>query len=236
MDGGKFKWNNGKHPLFTTPSPGYHGMVFWDVFGPEGPLGANLAFIIRARVEGLRDFGMCPSPFNSFLLIQGLETIALRMERHSTNAAALATWLKTQAQVAWVNYLGLEDHASHEAAKKYLRRGLFGSMLNFGIKGGAIAAAKFVDSVKLASHLANVGDAKTLVIAPAVTTHQQLSTAEQLASGVLPDLIRVSVGIEHIDDIIADFAQALAAVDAAGEGALGFGLKVAAVDGAGTTV
>lgn len=210
IDGGKFNWGNGKHPMFTTPSPGYHGLVFWDVFGPHGPFGANIAFIIRARVEGLRDWGCCQAPFNSFLLLQGLETIALRMERHSQNAARIAHWLLTHPSVAWVNYLGLPSHKYHERAKKYLRHGFYGSMVNFGVKGGRAASAKFVDSLRLASHLANVGDAKTLVIAPALTTHQQLTEEEQKASGVTDDMIRVSVGIEHVDDIIADFEQALA--------------------------
>jgi O-acetylhomoserine/O-acetylserine sulfhydrylase len=211
VDSGRFPWNNGKHPLFTTPSPGYHGLNFWETFGPDGPLKANLAFILRARVEGLRDWGACQAPFNSFLLLQGLETIALRLERHSTNAIALAKWLAVHPDVAWVNHLGLEDHPYHGQAKKYFRKGFFGSMISFGIKGGASTSAKFVDSVKLASHLANVGDAKTLVIAPVATTHQQLSETEQKASGVTADLIRVSVGIEHIDDIVADFEQALRA-------------------------
>jgi hypothetical protein len=177
VDSGRFPWNNGKHPLFTTPSPGYHGLNFWETFGPDGPLKANLAFILRARVEGLRDWGACQAPFNSFLLLQGLETIALRLERHSTNAIALAKWLAVHPDVAWVNHLGLEDHPYHGQAKKYFRKGFFGSMISFGIKGGASTSAKFVDSVKLASHLANVGDAKTLVIAPVATTHQQLSGA-----------------------------------------------------------
>ena len=186
-------------------------MKFWDVFGPEGPFKTNMAFAIRARVETLRDMGPCQNPFGSFLLLQGLETLPLRMERHSQNGAALADWLKTRAEVSWVSYIGHAEHASHARAKAYLRPGAFGSMVSFGVKGGRAAAAKFVDSVKLASHLANVGDAKTLVIAPAATTHQQLSEAEQLACGVTPDHVRVSVGIENIADIKADFEQALAA-------------------------
>ena len=186
-------------------------MKFWDVFGPEGPFKTNMAFAIRARVETLRDMGPCQNPFGSFLLLQGIETLPLRMERHSQNGAALADWLKTRAEVAWVSYIGHAEHGSHARAKAYLRPGAFGSMLSFGVKGGKAAAAKFVDSVKLASHLANVGDAKTLVIAPAATTHQQLTEAEQLASGVTPDHVRVSVGIENISDITADFAQALEA-------------------------
>ena len=185
-------------------------MKFWDVFGPEGPFKVNMAFAIRARVETLRDMGPCQNPFGSFQSLQGIETLPLRMERHSSNGAALAAWLKAHPQVAWVSYIGLPEHPSHALAKVYLRAGAFGSMLSFGVKGGKAAAAKFVDSVKLASHLANVGDAKTLVIAPAATTHQQLSEAEQAAAGVTPDHVRVSVGIESIADIIADFEQALA--------------------------
>jgi len=211
IDGGKFDWGNGKFPIFTEPSPGYHGLKFWDIFGPSGPFKANIAFGIRARVEGLRDMGACQNPFGSFLLLQGIETLPLRMERHSSNAVALANWLTSNKNVGWVNYLGLASHPSHEQAKTYLRKGAYGSMLAFGVKG---SPEKFINSVKLASHLANVGDAKTLVICPAATTHQQLSSAEQLASGVSPDMIRVSVGIENIDDIIADFAQALEAASA----------------------
>ena len=209
VDGGSFPWNNGRFPVFTEPSPGYHGLKFWDVFGPGGPFKTNMAFAIRARVEGLRDLGPCQSPFSSFLLLQGVETLPLRMERHSTNAAALAAWLSAHPCVAWVSYLGLPGHASHARAKAYLRPGYFGSMISFGVKGGAAAATRFVDSVKLASHLANVGDAKTLVIAPAATTHQQLADDEQTASGVTKDMVRVSCGIEGIDDIKADFDQAL---------------------------
>jgi O-acetylhomoserine (thiol)-lyase len=206
VDSGKFDWGNGKFPLFSQPSPGYHGLNFWETFGPESPFG-NIAFIIRARVEGLRDFGPALSPFNAFLLLQGLETLSLRVQRQVDNALSLATWLKEQGQVAWVNYPGLTDHPYHERAKKYLKHG-FGGVLNFGIKGGLVAGRELINRLKLASHLANVGDAKTLVIHPASTTHQQLSDAEQLSSGVTPDLVRVSLGIEHIDDIKADFAQA----------------------------
>ncbi len=207
VDSGKFNWGNGKFPLFTEPSPSYHGLKFWDVFGSDGPFG-NIAFAIRARVEGLRDLGPSLSPFNAFQLLQGVETLSLRVQRHVDNALALARWLKTHPQVAWVEYNGLEDSPYHALAKKYLRNG-FGAVLNFGIRGGAAAAQTFINSVQLASHLANVGDAKTLVIHPASTTHQQLSEQEQLGAGVRPDLIRVSVGIEHIDDIQADFTQAL---------------------------
>ncbi len=207
VDSGKFNWGNGKFPLFTDPSPSYHGLNFWEVFGSGGPFG-NIAFAIRARVEGLRDVGAALSPFNSFLLLQGLETLSLRLQRHVDNALELAHWLKQHPQVAWVEYPGLEDHPYHANAKKYLKNG-FGAVLNFGLKGGSNAAQKFIDNVTLASHLANVGDAKTLVIHSASTTHQQLSEAEQLSAGVKPDLVRVSVGIEHIEDIKEDFDHAL---------------------------
>ena len=206
VDSGKFDWGNGRFPLFTEPSPGYHGLNFQEVFGKSSQFG-NIAFIIRARVEGLRDLGAALSPFNAFLLLQGLETLSLRVERHISNALELAKWLEQQEQVAWVNYPGLPNHPYHERAKKYLRHG-FGGVLNFGIKGGLEAGKAFISNVKLASHLANVGDAKTLVIHPASTTHQQLSNSEQLSAGVTPDLVRVSVGIEHIDDIKEDFEQA----------------------------
>ncbi len=210
VDSGKFDWAaSGKFPFFTDPSPGYHGLVFNDVFGPKGPFG-NIQFIIRARVEGLRDLGPAQSPFNAFLLLQGLETLSLRVERHNENAIALAKWLKTHKSVAWVNYTGLEEHPYHQRARKYLKRG-FGSVFTFGIKGGFEAGKNFINSVKLASHLANVGDAKTLVIHPASTTHQQLSDAEQKSAGVTPDQVRVSVGIEHIEDIKEDFEEAFAA-------------------------
>ncbi len=206
VDAGSFNWGNGKFPMFTEPAPGYHGLNFWETFGPEGPFG-NIAFIIRARVEGLRDMGPCLTPFNAFLFLQGLETLSLRVDRHCQNAMTLATWLQQHESVTWVSYPGLADHPYHEQASKYLRGG-FGSVLAFGIKGGAEAGAKFIDSVKLASHLANVGDAKTLVIHPATTTHQQLTSDEQRQSGVEEDLVRVSVGIEHVDDIKEDFEQA----------------------------
>ncbi|MEQ8579587.1 MAG: O-acetylhomoserine aminocarboxypropyltransferase/cysteine synthase [Balneola sp.] len=208
VDAGNFNWGNGKYPLFSEPSPGYHGLKFWEVFGDEGPFG-NIAFAIRARVEGLRDFGSSQSPFNSFLLLQGLETLSLRVERHNENAKKLATWLDEHELIDWVNYTGLEEHEYHERAKKYLATGQFGSVFTFGVKGGFDTARTFIENVELASHLANVGDAKTLVIHPASTTHQQLTEHEQASSGVKGDLVRVSVGIEHIDDIIADFEQAL---------------------------
>ncbi|MBK8945126.1 MAG: O-acetylhomoserine aminocarboxypropyltransferase/cysteine synthase [Ignavibacteriae bacterium] len=208
VDSGNFDWGNGKFPLFTEPSPGYHGLNFNEVFGKGSQFG-NIAFIIRARVEGLRDLGPCLSPFNSFLFLQGLETLSLRVERHNSNALTLANWLKNHKEVEWVWYPGFKDYPSHENAKKYLRQGFYGSILSFGIKGGLEAGKKFINKVKLASLLANVGDAKTLVIHPASTTHQQLSDEEQKSSGVTPEAIRVSVGIEHIDDIINDFEQAL---------------------------
>ncbi len=207
VDAGNFNWGNGNYPLFTDPSPAYHGLNFWEVFGDQGPFG-NIAFAIRARVEGLRDVGPALSPFNSFLLLQGLETLSLRAERHTENAQKLAEWLKENENVTWVNYTGLQEHPHHENGKKYLRNGRFGAVLTFGVRGGYDPARNFIDNVELASHLANVGDAKTLVIHPASTTHQQLSDEEQASSGVKDDLIRVSVGLEHIDDIIGDFEQA----------------------------
>jgi O-acetylhomoserine (thiol)-lyase len=209
VDAGNFDWGNGRFPVFTDPAPGYHGLKFWEVFGPKGPFG-NIAFAIRARVEGLRDLGPSLAPFNAFLLLQGLETLSLRVQRHADNALELATWLAQHPDVAWVDYPGLPNHPYHQAAKRYLRHG-FGGVLTFGVRGGYHAAKKFIDHVRLASHLANVGDAKTLVIHPAATTHQQLSAQEQAASGVTPDLVRVSVGIEHIDDIKDDFDRALRA-------------------------
>jgi len=210
VDSGKFDWAaSGRFPLFTDPSPGYHGLVFNDVFGPKGPFG-NIQFIIRARVEGLRDQGQALSPFNAFLFLQGLETLSLRMQRHCDNTLALAKWLTGHAQVSWVSYPGLESHPHHQRARQLLRNG-FGAVLSFGIKGGLEAGKKFIGAVKLASHLANVGDAKTLVIHPASTTHSQLSAAEQKSAGVSPEGIRVAVGLEHIDDIREDFEEAFAA-------------------------
>jgi O-acetylhomoserine (thiol)-lyase len=210
VDSGRFDWAaSGKFPAFTDPSPGYHGLVFNDVFGPKGPFG-NIQFIVRARVEGLRDLGPALSPFNAFLFLQGLETLSLRVQRHCENTLALARWLERHPQVAWVLYPGLESHPHHARARKYLRNG-FGAVLSFGIKGGLPAGRRFIDSVKLASHLANVGDAKTLVIHPASTTHGQLTESEQRTAGVSPDLIRVSPGLEHIDDIEEDFEEAFAA-------------------------
>lgn len=206
VDGGNFNWGNGKFPQFTEPSEGYHGMKFWDIFGTDGPFG-NIAFGIRARVEGLRDLGPAPSPFNSFLHIQGLETLSLRMERTCANALELANWLKEHPKVESVNYLGLPDHPSHQNALKYLKNG-FGGVLSFELKGDKTAATKVVDSLELISHLANVGDCKTLIIQPSATTHQQLSDEAQLKAGVNPTTLRISLGIEHIDDIKNDLQQA----------------------------
>lgn len=207
VDAGNFNWGNGKFPQFSKPSEGYHGLVFWDEFGNNSQLG-NIAFTIRARVEGLRDFGPAISPFNAFLILQGVETLSLRMERHCSNALALAKWLQNHKLVEQVSYPGLPTNPNHQLAKKYLRNG-FGGVLSFTLKGNLEQTRRFVDNLKLVSHLANVGDAKTLIIQPAATTHQQLSEHEQIAAGVLPNLLRVSVGIEHIDDIIADFEQAM---------------------------
>ena len=208
VDAGNFNWGNGKFPRFTEPSEGYHGLKFWEVFGADGPFG-NIAFAIRARVEGLRDYGSALSPFNAFLLIQGLETLALRVQRHVENALEIAKWLQTQPAVQEVIYPGLPENPYHELAKKYLKHG-FGGVLNFKLKKGAEGADKVINSVKLISHLANVGDAKTLIIHPSSTTHEQLSLEEQKASGVEPGLVRLSVGIEHVDDIKADLEQAFA--------------------------
>ena len=206
VDSGKFDWANGKFPLLSEPSPGYHDLVFTDAFGKNSPFG-NIAFIIKARVEGLRDFGPALSPFNSFQLIQGLETLSLRLERIVQNAQKLAEYLEQHPDVESVIYPGLPNFTDRANAEKYLKKG-FGGVLNFEVKGGKEAAVKLINALKLASHLANVGDAKTLVINPASTTHEQLSDEQQVAAGIKPGQIRVSVGIEHIDDIIADFAQA----------------------------
>ncbi len=208
VDGGNFNWGNGKFPQFTEPAEGYHGLKFWETFGEGNPLGLpNIAFAIRARVEGLRDFGPALSPFNSFLLLQGLETLYLRVDRTVQNALALAQWLENHELVEAVNYPGLASSAYHHLAKKYLKRG-FGGVFTFRIKGGREVAEHLVNNLRLVSHLANVGDAKTLIIHPGSTTHQQLSDTEQVSAGVHPDQLRVSVGIEHIDDIKADFQQA----------------------------
>ncbi len=217
VDGGNFDWKNGKFPGLSEPDPSYHGLVFADAFGAVPDLGdpaypgqGNIAFALKARVQVLRDIGTALSPFNSFLFLQGLETLPLRMVRHSENAMAVARYLKGHPAVSWVNYPGLETHPSYETAKKYHLRGLYGALMGFGIKGGAEAGRKFIEAVRLHSHLANIGDAKSLVIHPATTTHQQLSPEEQEATGVSADFIRLSVGLEHIDDIVADLEQALA--------------------------
>ena len=206
VDGGTFPWNNGKFPEFTEPDPSYHGLKFWDALG-------NISYIIKMRVELLRDLGACISPFNSFQIIQGMETLHVRMQRHVENAQKVAEWLEQSPLVTWVNYPGLASHKDNANAKKYLKNGA-GAIIGFGIKGGLEAGTKFIDGVKLLSHLANIGDAKSLVIHPASTTHQQLSAEEQLASGVSPDFIRLSIGIEDVKDIIADIDQALKAAQA----------------------
>lgn len=208
IDSGKFDWGNGKFPEFTSPSESYHGLVFWDVFGANGPFG-NIAFITRARVEGLRDWGATISPFNSFLLLQGLETLSLRVERHAQNTLAVAKWLEKHPKVEYVNYPGLESSPYHQVAKKYFKNG-FGGVLSFKVKGSGENADKLINGLQLISHLANVGDAKSLIIHPAATTHEQLSEAEKIKAGAIPGLLRLSVGIEYIDDIIADLDQALA--------------------------
>jgi len=210
VDGGNYNWGNGKYPQFTEPSEGYHGLVFADVFGIGGPFG-NIQFIIRARVEGLRDFGPSQSPFNAWLNIQGLETLSLRVQRHVDNALELAKWLDQHPAVASVNYPGLPSSPHHALAKKYLKNG-FGAVLTFELNGDKESAGQLIDNLKLVSHLANVGDAKTLIIQPSATTHQQLSEEEQLSAGVLPNQVRVAVGLEHIDDIKADFEQAFAKI------------------------
>jgi O-acetylhomoserine (thiol)-lyase len=206
IDGGNFNWNNGRFPVFTEPSEGYHGFVFGEKYSNSSPQG-NIAFIVKARVEGLRDLGPAISPFNSFLFLQGLETLSLRMERHVANTLLLARWLEANPAVERVNYPGLAGNPHHELAKKYLPKGA-GGVLSFILKADSAKAAKLVEHLELVSHLANVGDAKTLIIQPATTTHAQLSSGEQLAAGIDPGLFRVSVGIEHIDDIIYDFEQA----------------------------
>lgn len=206
VDAGKYNWGNGKFPQFTEPSEGYHGLVFWDVFGAESPFG-NIAFAIRARVEGLRDFGPAISPFNSFLLLQGLETLSLRVERTVENAQKLAVWLSEHPEVEVVNYPGLPSSVYYENAKKYLKNGA-GGVLSFKVRGGKEQADRFVNNLNLISHLANVGDSKTLIIHPASTTHEQLSSEEQLASGVAPGWLRLSVGIEHVEDLKTDINEA----------------------------
>ncbi|SFQ26099.1 O-acetylhomoserine aminocarboxypropyltransferase/cysteine synthase family protein [Parafilimonas terrae] len=212
VDGGNYNWGNGKFPQFSEPSEGYHGLNFWETFGEGNPLGLpNIAFAIRARVEGLRDFGPALSPFNSFLFLQGVETLSLRVERTVENTLALAQWLEQHPNVEFVWYPGLESSPYNALAKKYLPKGA-GGVLQFGIKGGIENGSKFINSLKLTSHLANMGDAKTLAIHPASTTHEQLTEEERASAGVLPNLVRISVGIEHIEDIKADFEQAFEAV------------------------
>lgn len=208
IDSGNFNWGNGKFPQFSEPSEGYHGLNFWQVFGENNPLGLpNIAFAIRARVEGLRDFGPSISPFNSFQLLQGIETLSLRVQRTVDNALEIAKWLESHPKVQKVNYPGLSSSPYHALAKKYLRNG-FGGVLSFEIKGDKTQTSSVINNLKLISHLANVGDAKTLIIQPSATTHQQLSDEEQKAAGVTPNLLRLSLGIEHIDDIKADLQQA----------------------------
>lgn len=210
VDGGNFNWGNGKYPQFSEPSEGYNGLNFWEVFGANGPFG-NIAFAIRARVEGLRDFGAALSPFNAFLIIQGLETLSLRVERTVENTLALAKWLEAREEVVFVNYPGLESSSYHGLANKYLKRG-FGGVLTFKVKGDKANADKIVESLKIVSHLANIGDSKTLIIHPSSTTHDQLSLEAQKAAGVVPGLLRLSVGIEHVEDLKADLEQAFVAV------------------------
>jgi O-acetylhomoserine (thiol)-lyase len=211
VDSGKFNWDNGKFPEFTEPDPSYHGLKYWDTFKNFAGMG-NVAFIFKARVQWLRDVGFALSPFNSFMLLQGLETLPLRQRRHSENALAVARFLKDHPKVAWVNYPGLADNASHALAQKYLH-GNYGALVGFGIKGGLEAGKKFIHSVKLLSHLANIGDAKSLVIHPASTTHQQLTAKEQAETGVTEDYIRLSIGLENIEDIKADINQALSSAN-----------------------
>jgi len=212
VDSGKFDWSSGRFPEFTTPDPSYHGIVYWDALSDVPGMG-NVAYIVKARVQGMRNIGLCPSPFNAFLFLQGLETLPLRIRQQSANTLLLAEWFKDHDKVEWVVYTGLPEHPSHDTAKKYLSNG-FGAVLGFGIKGGRAAGEKFINSVKLASHLANVGDAKTLVLHPASTSHQQMSDDAQRAAGVTPEFIRVAVGLEDMADIKADFDQALEASQA----------------------
>ena len=207
VDSGKFRWDNGKFPEFTEPDPSYHGLKYWDALGDVPGMG-NVAFILKIRLTLLRDLGAALSPFNAHEFLVGLETLPLRQQRHSANALALARWLKKHPLVSWVSYPGLEGDASFANASKYLKKG-FGGLVGFGIKGGKEAGKKFIDSVKLLSHLANIGDAKTLVIHPASTTHQQLTAEEQAATGVSEDFIRLSVGLEDVEDLQADIDRAL---------------------------
>tara|TARA_R100000027_G_scaffold34164_2_gene25006 strand:+ start:5885 stop:7102 length:1218 start_codon:yes stop_codon:yes gene_type:complete len=210
VDGGNFDWSSGKFPGFTEPDPSYHGLVHWDAFKSFEPLGgANVAFILKMRLQLLRDIGACPSPFNSWMKLQGLETLHLRMERHCQNALKVAEFLEAHDEVTWVNYPGLASSPYHDLAKKYLEPGMYGALLGFGVKGGTEGGKKFIEKLNLFSHLANIGDAKSLAIHPATTTHSQLSAEEQKASGVTDDYVRLSVGLEDIEDILADISQAL---------------------------
>jgi O-acetylhomoserine (thiol)-lyase len=209
VDGGTFDWSSGRFPGFTKPDPSYHGLVFWDALKHVPGMG-NVAYIIKARVDGMRNLGPCASPFNAFLFLQGLETLPLRIRQQCAHALELAQWLRQHPRVAWVNYTGLPEHPWHGTALRYLRGG-FGAVLGFGIKGGRKAGERFINACRLASHLANVGDAKTLVLHPASTSHQQLSEEAQRACGITPEFVRVAVGLENAADIQADFDQALAA-------------------------
>ncbi|WP_129597300.1 O-acetylhomoserine aminocarboxypropyltransferase/cysteine synthase family protein [Methanohalophilus profundi] len=211
IDSGNFDWDNGKFPEFTEPDPSYHGLVYWDAFKDVPEMG-NVAFVLKARVQWLRDLGAAVSPFNSFLFLQGLETLFLRVKKHSENAFEIARFLKDHPKVAWVNYPGFDDHISHERAARYLKGG-FGPIVGFGIKGGLEAGKQFIENLELFSHLANIGDAKSLVVHPASTTHQQLTPEEQASTSVTPDYIRLSIGIEDAKDLIADLDQALNEVD-----------------------
>jgi O-acetylhomoserine (thiol)-lyase len=210
VDGGNFDWGQGRHTNFTDPDPSYHGLQHWQTFGNFPGLG-NVSFGLKARLQGLRDQGQAISPFNSFLILQGIETLHLRVERHSQNSKEIAEWLLAHPNVSWVNYPGLPGHKDHDRARKYHTRGHFGAILGFGVKGGYEAAIKFIDNLKLFSLLANVGDAKSLVIHPASTTHQQLTVDEQASAGVAPDFIRLSIGLENVKDLIQDLDQALRA-------------------------
>lgn len=210
VDGGKFAWNQGRHAMFTTADPSYHGLNYWDVFGHFEPFGGvNIAYIIKARVQWLRDTGACMSPFNAFLFLQGLETLHLRMERHSQNALRVAQFLQSHPKVAWVNYPGLPDHPTHALARKYMKNGWSGALVGFGIQGGLAAGKRFIDRLQLLSHLANIGDAKSLAIHPASTTHSQLTPEEKKHSAVTDDYVRLSIGLEDYTDIEADLKQAL---------------------------
>jgi O-acetylhomoserine (thiol)-lyase len=212
IDGGKFDWGaSGRFPEYTTPDPSYHGLVYNEVFSPAN-FGANIAYIIKARVQLLRVTGAALSPFNAWLFVSGLESLAIRMERHSQNAQAVARFLTEHPKVSWVNYPGLPGHPAYKTASKYFREGLYGAILGFGVRGGSEAGSKLIENVKLFSHLANLGDSKSLIIHPASTTHSQLSEEEQATTGVTPDYVRLSVGLETVSDIIADLDQALAKI------------------------